>query len=202
MRERIESLADSLHASATGKRERWAFDDAFHAWWVDADRILAGEYPGSPDPTQRDFKLALLADAGIATIVDLTRDDDHLAPYGAHWESLGESRGRKHKRLHHPIRDLDVTTPERYDAILADIDAELAADRPVYVHCWGGVGRTGTVVGLVHVKRGADAPTALEAISAARQGTRKAHRPAPEMACQVAVIRDAARRWHGDRSGA
>jgi ADP-ribosylglycohydrolase len=201
MRERLESLADALHASATGKRERWAFDDAFHAWWVDADRILAGEYPGSADPTQRDLKLALLADAGIATIVDLTRDDDQLASYGSHWESLGESRGRTLKRLHHPIRDLDVTTPERYDAILADIDAELAADRPVYVHCWGGVGRTGTVVGLVHVKRGADASAALEAISAARQGTRKAHRPAPEMACQVAVIRDAARRWQGDRTG-
>ncbi|MSR27507.1 MAG: hypothetical protein EXS06_10930, partial [Planctomycetaceae bacterium] len=44
-------------------------------------------------------------------------------------------------------------SPEGYDAILADIDAELAAGRPVYVHCWGGVGRTGTVVGLVHVAR-------------------------------------------------
>ena len=199
MRERIVSLADSLHASATGERDRWAFDDAFHAWWVDTGRILAGEYPGSPEPDQRDLKLALLADAGIATIVDLTRDDDRLAPYAARWESLGESRGRTHKRLHHPIRDLDVTTPERYDAILSDIDAELAADRPVFVHCWGGVGRTSTVVGLVHVARGADAETALEAIKEARNGTRKAHRPAPEMDCQVAAIRDAARRRQGSR---
>ena len=194
MRERIESLADALHCAATGERDRWRFDDTFHAWWVDAGRILAGEYPGSSEPALRDLKLALLADAGIATIVDLTRDDDRLAPYAAHWQSLGESRGRSHRHLHHPIRDLDVTTPEGYDAILSDIDAELAADRPVYVHCWGGVGRTGTVVGLVHVQRGSDADAALERIALARQGTRKAHRTAPEMDCQVAAIREAARR--------
>ena len=140
------------------------------------------------------MKLALLADAGINTILDLTRDDDRLSAYAEPWEALGEVRGRPLKRLHHPIQDLGVTTPEGYDAILADIDAELAAGRPVYVHCWGGVGRTGTVVGLVHVARGADADAALDAIRAARQGTRKAHRPAPEMACQVEAIRQAATR--------
>ena len=194
MRKRIESLADALHASAIGQRHGWAFDDDFHAWWVEPGRILAGEYPGSPDPAERDVKLALLADAGINTILDLTRDDDRLSAYAEPWEALGEVRGRPLKRLHHPIQDLGVTTPEGYDAILADIDAELAAGRPVYVHCWGGVGRTGTVVGLVHVARGADADAALDAIRAARQGTRKAHRPAPEMACQVEAIRQAATR--------
>jgi len=31
--------------------------------------------------------------------------------------------------------------------ILDTIDAALSAKRIVYVHCWGGVGRTGTVIG-------------------------------------------------------
>ena len=66
-----------------------------------------------------------------------------------------------------------MTTPEGYDAIIADIERELAADRPVYVHCWGGVGRTGTVVGWWHVARGATAEEALARIAAARSGTRK-----------------------------
>ena len=31
--------------------------------------------------------------------------------------------------------------------ILNEIDGVITAERPVYVHCWGGKGRTGTVVG-------------------------------------------------------
>jgi hypothetical protein len=58
------------------------------------------------------------------------------------------------RRLSHPIRDMNVTTAERYDRIIADIERELAAGRRVYIHCWGGVGRTGTVVGIWHVHQG------------------------------------------------
>ena len=76
MRRRIESLADALHSRATGESERWDFDKEFHAWWAKPGQILAGEYPGSPEPAHRDFKLSILADAGIETIIDLTRDDD------------------------------------------------------------------------------------------------------------------------------
>lgn len=68
---------------------------------------------------------------------------------------------RSQTRLHHPIIDCDVTTPEGYDAIIADIDRQLAAGRPVYIHCWGGMGRTGTVVGWWHVTRGATAEEAF-----------------------------------------
>ena len=194
MRHRIETLADGLHAAATGSGSPWGCDKEFHAWWVKPGRILAGEYPGSPDPEHHDFKLAALADAGIDTIIDLTRDVERLAPYDQNWMELGRQRGRDLKRMHHPIVDCDVTTPEGYDTIVADIERELAAGRGVYVHCWGGVGRTGTVVGCWHVSRGATADEALEKIASARAGTRKAAREAPEMPSQVDMIREMADR--------
>jgi len=194
LRRRIESLADGLHAAATGVAGPWAFDDDLHAWWVEPGRILAGEYPGNPADDGRDHKLALLADAGIETIIDLTRDDDRLAAYAGRWQALGAARGRRLARIHHPIRDLGVTTAEGYDAIVADIARERAAGRSVYVHCWGGVGRTGTVVGCWHVSQGVSAAEALDRIAAARRGTRKADRPAPETSGQVDAVHAAVSR--------
>lgn len=195
LRRRIESLADGLRAAATGRHEPWAFDDSLHAWWVVPGKILAGEYPGHPDREHHDFKLTALADAGVDTIIDLTRGrDEGLGPYGREWTMLGQQRGRELRRLHYPIYDCDVTTPERYDEIQADIERELAADRAVYIHCWGGVGRTGTAVGWWHVCGGATADEAIARIAAARVGTRKAERPSPEMDSQIEMLRVAERR--------
>jgi len=58
----------------------------------------------------------------------------------------------------------------------------------VFVHCWGGVGRTGTVVGCLLVDAGHDGQAALDRITALRTGTRKDHRQAPENPTKEAVI--------------
>jgi protein-tyrosine phosphatase len=44
-------------------------------------------------------------------------------------------------------------------SILDTIDLELQAGHGVYVHCWGGIGRTGTVIGCWLKRHGrADLP--------------------------------------------
>lgn len=42
-----------------------------------------------------------------------------------------------------PIRDVSVPTHEEMDEILNLIEDSLAKNKPIYFHCWGGVGRTG-----------------------------------------------------------
>ena len=96
-------------------------------------------------------KLALLAEAGITTIIYLTDAGDGLAAYQDHLPAIAAERGIEMRRVSHPIQDVSVTTPEHYEQIVADIERDLAAGRRVFVHCWGGVGRTGTVVGCWHV---------------------------------------------------
>ena len=50
----------------------------------------------------------------------------------------------------------------------------------VYVHCWGGIGRTGTVIGCLLADDGLPADAALEQIAQWRSITRKAHHAAPQ----------------------
>ena len=53
--------------------------------------------------------------------------------------------------------------------ILDTIDTALAMGQSVYVHCAGGIGRTGTVVGCYLVRHGMPGEAALEEIMRLRQ---------------------------------
>jgi protein-tyrosine phosphatase len=80
-----------------------------------------------------------------------------------------------------PIRDMAIPSRPTMQRILDKIDASIAAGVPVYLHCWGGVGRTGTVVGcyLVHHRLAIPGQAALDQIVALRQHILPA-RPSPE----------------------
>jgi protein tyrosine phosphatase len=57
------------------------------------------------------------------------------------------------------------------------------------VHCWGGVGRTGTVVGCWLVRHGLAGGDALARVEALRATTPKANRPSPETDTQRDLVR-------------
>ena len=70
------------------------------------------------------------------------------------------------------------------------IPGRLLAGETPYVHCWGGAGRTGTVVGCLLRAQGFDAAAALAVIER-RWGSmekRNRHPFSPETAEQVAFI--------------
>jgi len=59
----------------------------------------------------------------------------------------------------------------------------------VYVHCWGGVGRTATVIGCVLADEGLSYDEIVDRLATLRRGSRKAHRIAPELPVQDDLIR-------------
>ncbi|MEM7092655.1 MAG: tyrosine-protein phosphatase [Actinomycetota bacterium] len=139
-------------------------------WWVDEGNLLAGPFPGSASPDKTDIKLRALLDAGICTFVSLMEPDevnaagDPFAPYDGRVHAL--ARGEVEIELHRfPIVDFGTVSPASYRRILDTIDRSIEAGRPVYVHCWGGHGRTGTVVGCWLSEHGVDGDDPLERIA-------------------------------------
>ena len=77
-------------------------------------------------------------------------------------------------------------------SILDQIDRSLAAGRKVYLHCWGGIGRTGTTVGCYLVRRGLNGEQALGQLAAWWRDVPKSriHPQSPETREQAAFIRN------------
>lgn len=165
------------------------------SYWVQPGKLLAGAYPGSRNAAETIHNLTRLLDAGIRVIVNLMEADevDHdgnlFRPYDEEFVRLGKSVGVDITVKRIPVRDLSVPTPATMNKILDRIDAAIDSSKPVYVHCWGGRGRTGTVVGCYLVRHGMEGDKALAKIRDLRANEPTAHKPSPETREQIEMVR-------------
>lgn len=122
-------------------------------YWVVPGALLAGEYPRHYVQDHSARKIKSLEDAGIGAFIDLTEVDE-LFPYADLLQSAS------HQRF--PIRDLSVPpSPAQTIATLDAIDGAIESGRTAYVHCWGGIGRTGVIMGCWLARHGEPGPAAL-----------------------------------------
>jgi protein tyrosine phosphatase (PTP) superfamily phosphohydrolase (DUF442 family) len=137
------------------------------AWWIEPGRVLGGAYPGDPTPSLATAKLTALVRVGVRHVVSLQEPDEcaRFRPYLPELRALAGGEGVGLEWSSHPIPDMGVPTEERMRAVLDTIGH---AGGVVYVHCWGGHGRTGTVAGCWLRERGRSAAEALRSIRAAR----------------------------------
>lgn len=148
-------------------------------YWVSRSPVaLAGmAYPGRAD-------WSLLAEEGIAHVVCLTHD---AAPYDASPCSVSAFR----------LQDLVSGGPpadsEREHALVdtaaADVIAHVERGEGVAVHCMGGRGRTGTVLGVTLVRLGHDSEEVVEYLH--RLAVGRGRRGWPESEWQADVVRGA-----------
>lgn len=167
------------------------------SYWVQPGRLLAGCYPGAPGAREATRKLQGLLDAGIRAVVSLMEPEetDHhgraFRPYDETLERLAAERGVPVTCLRLPIPDQCVPTRATMRQILDTLDRLLADGLPVYVHCWGGKGRTGTVVGCWLARHGlAVGDDALRMVQHLRRHDPTAHHPSPENALQCNMVRN------------
>jgi hypothetical protein len=152
---------------------------AMSCYWVVPDKFLAGEYPRNFDEESSVGKVDALIHLGVRAFIDLTGPADPLEPY-VHLLRPHAALGVSHQSF--PIRDLSVPqSPQTTTAILDAIDKHLTLGRLVYVHCWGGVGRTGVIVGCWLARHGYNGQKALDHLHALwRRCDKSAFRRSPE----------------------
>ncbi len=149
------------------------------SYWVQPGRLLAGPYPGAWGEDLAQRKARELLAAGITTIIDLTESDEHHA-YLPRLNSAAEQQGRTVEHHRFPIPDMDVPLPSQMVRILDTIDTALAEGQVVYVHCMGGIGRTGTVIGCFLVRHGQTGTEALQTIAQLRGGLTESPETEPQ----------------------
>jgi protein-tyrosine phosphatase len=125
----------------------------------------------------------------VRVFIDLTTPADRLEPYGAELDRIAERRNIAVERVNVPIPDVNVVDASEYDRLVDTIEQAVTRREKVYIHCWGGIGRTGTVAAWLLGRRGMNYDEAMLHIGNARAITRKASRRCPEADVQHELLR-------------
>jgi hypothetical protein len=134
------------------------------SYWVKPGFFLAGEYPGHYDEFIARQRLSAFLKAGFADFIDLTYPTE-LESYEWILKEVAQSNDIETAYNRISIQDRGIPVYATMKHILDLIDANLERSRKIYVHCWGGVGRTGTVVGCYLVRHGLSGDQALRQIA-------------------------------------
>jgi hypothetical protein len=135
------------------------------SYWVLPGQFLAGEYPGLRyDEFGTRQRLTAFINAGFDTFIDLTCEGERPAYLPLLEEEAGlYEHPLFHRRFSFP--DFNIPTPAMMTTTLDAIDAALGEGHKVYLHCVGGIGRTGTTVGcwlIRHAMRPSEALLQLQ----------------------------------------
>jgi len=164
-------------------------------YWVVPGKLLAGYYPGAKDSKEAATKISSLLNAGIRHFINLMELDERdrtmqpFVPYTDLLVSIAGKMGVSVTFDQFPIKDMSVPTKRYMGGILNQIDLFIKEGRPVYVHCLGGIGRTGTVVGCYLMRHGlASEKNVLEIIGKLRENCEDSWRQSPETKEQQQMV--------------
>lgn len=159
------------------------------SYWVIPGQFLAGENPAkSADEPTITRRVQSLLRLGISVFYDLTEPGngrnryDHILYREAAEYSLAA------RYLNFPIIDFTAPAVDTVKTILNSIDESLAANKLIYVHCYAGIGRTGTIVGCYLARHGAAGQAALDKLAKLRAETSSWFARSPEDSSQVELV--------------
>ena len=152
-----------------------------NSYWVIPGEIMAGPFPGSSEDFNAKLRVRSLFDTGIRAFINLQEEGEMVARDAKYNENYwdffrlflknsGEEEIEGGAIRRFSIPDKNVPSVELMKKILDEIDMLHAKKIPIYIHCWGGIGRTATVVGCWMMRHGiATRSTVLDEIFTLRQ---------------------------------
>ena len=148
-------------------------------------KLFAGEYPGDKYKDLAEAKIKRMHHFGVRHFIDLTEEGE-LRPYR-------QLLPNDTTYLRFPIRDVNApSSVEAVHQLIDKIGYLIQQDGYTYIHCWGGVGRTGTIVACFMARR-MEGPTLEKALAAMRrlfsEMPKASHRKAPEAQEQIDFVR-------------
>jgi protein-tyrosine phosphatase len=135
--------------------------------WLIPEKIAKSSVPDYSD-------LILWKAEGINSIVNLLEDGYH--------EIVQDEKEVGFNVLHSPISDFDAPTLDQLIEIVRWIDCEIDNSNTVLVHCYAGIGRTGTVLIAYLIHKGQEMKSAAEEVLKANA--------APQSLAQKKVIEE------------
>ena len=117
-----------------------------NTYWILPKRLLAGEHPIEISDDLSRTRLAGLLHSGIRTFVNLTEEREGES-YHRLLREIADGLRVEISYVRVPIVDRGIPSAQTMRHILDLVDHSLAEERPAFVHCFAGLGRTGTVVG-------------------------------------------------------
>jgi len=165
----------------------------FHtSYWVVPNLLAAGPHPlGVFEPAPLDIADRFYA-CNVRHFVDLTEKGE----YGSYLKKWNPIEGTPVTEIftykQFPIQDFGAPSKVIAQKILDYIDARIAEEQgAVYLHCYAGLGRTGTIVGLYLARHGiARGKEVVAKIHQLRSLLPEPHRSAdsPQSATQLQMV--------------